>query len=147
MSAVKGISNYAKYGYEMYINDLDLMLQTIISSVIVATNQNFATFIIQNATKLDRNIAKKEAKEHIEYIDNFLKRKVDENIYYSSLGLKGILECYINDAFMDKIGFKCYENEIFNVVEYGKTYKEVNEKMKKLKKGYEEWLQEQAKIG
>lgn len=138
MSSVVNIGQYVKNLQKESASNLDSI------NIIIDTNQLIAMFYITNNQKAkarQRELNKILLDTLSVYLTDEFKADIPA-LYYSVYGLKSLIKCYENDVFMDKIGFKCFQNTGFNLVEYGKNAEPVDKRLKELNKGLEEWLKE-----
>lgn len=120
---MSSMAQLAQKSYEMielldFTNEIDLFMKMVISNLVVSVNQNIALKIIEKNSSPTKE-QKIESKEILKSLNEVAKITQDSNVYHSCVGLKAILESYLNDKYMQNLGFEIFNKIDFNIIEYG----------------------------
>ena len=132
-------ANYQTYVKKRDIIDKtkDIKLLEMLSDIVYTINQKTCEHILlQN--KCDIEVAEKQQIKKVikllTLVINVSSRpkfqddstiEYDKKVYYSSLALKNLLECFINEEYMNNIGFEALKDN-FNCLAYGKEVENVD---------------------
>lgn len=119
---MSSMAQLAQKSYEMielldFTNEIDLFMKMVISNLVVSVNQNIALKIIEKNSSPTKE-QKIESKEILKSLNEVAKITQDSNVYHSCVGLKAILESYLNDKYMQNLGFEIFNKIDFNIMEY-----------------------------
>lgn len=134
MSSMFNIVDIQKYSQALK----DLRINVMESgNLIVAMNQFFALVIISKDEKADAD-EKAILNILMDSLQSLLTKeikKIDYKVYYSAFGLKDLIECYLNDEYMELIGFRALRSVDFNLVENGIVTENVKENIQEWRVG------------